>query len=145
MEIKQNEEQSSTVDALRSVTYCCSRMRERLIWPKRYHVPVRLGVPQGVAGLGDVVAHWWMQPALVCCFTRQFTEGGGGIASVKTEIKSAFSKVRDWLHSYFWLKKFRSFLRFVLFWFQRPRRHNHVWANGCLQSECGDQGVGIHT
>jgi hypothetical protein len=26
---------------------------------------------------------------------------GGGIASVKSELKSVFSKIKDWLHIYF--------------------------------------------
>jgi cell division protein FtsA len=68
-----------------------------------FHVPVRLGVPQGVTGLGDVVRNPMNATGvgLLLYARAQFSEGAGGIASVKTEIKSAFSKVRDWLHSYF--------------------------------------------
>jgi cell division protein FtsA len=68
-----------------------------------FHVPVRLGIPQGVTGLGDVVRNPMNATGVgLLLFARaQFAEGGSGIASVKSDIKSFFAKAKDWLHSYF--------------------------------------------
>ena len=68
-----------------------------------FHVPVRLGIPQGVTGLGDVVRNPMNATGvgLLLYARAQFTEGSSGIASVKSDIKSFFAKVKEWLHSYF--------------------------------------------
>jgi len=68
-----------------------------------FHVPVRLGIPQGVTGLGEVVRNPTNATGvgLLLYAKAQFAEGGGGIASVRSDIKSALSKVKGWLHSYF--------------------------------------------
>jgi cell division protein FtsA len=68
-----------------------------------FHVPVRLGIPQGVTGLGEVVRNPMNATGvgLLLYARAQFSESGGGIASVKSDLKSALAKVKDWLHSYF--------------------------------------------
>jgi cell division protein FtsA len=68
-----------------------------------FHVPVRLGIPQGVTGLGEVIRNPMNATGvgLLLYARAQFVEGGSGIFSVKSDIKSAFAKVKEWLHSYF--------------------------------------------
>ncbi len=68
-----------------------------------FHVPVRLGIPQGVTGLGEVIRSPMNATGvgLLLYARAQFVEGGSGIFSVKSDIKSAFAKVKEWLHSYF--------------------------------------------
>ncbi len=68
-----------------------------------FHVPVRLGIPQGVTGLGEFVRNPMNATGvgLLLYARAQFSESGGGIASVKSDLKSALAKVKDWLHSYF--------------------------------------------
>jgi cell division protein FtsA len=68
-----------------------------------FHVPVRLGIPQGVTGLGEIIRNPMNATGvgLLLYARAQFVEGGSGIFSVKSDIKSAFAKVKEWLHSYF--------------------------------------------
>jgi len=70
-----------------------------------FHVPVRLGIPQGVQGLGDVVKNPMNATGVgLLLFARdKYLESGGsrGLNGMKADIGSIFEKIKEWLHSYF--------------------------------------------
>jgi cell division protein FtsA len=69
-----------------------------------FHLPVRLGIPHGVTGLGDVVRNPMNATGvgLLLYARSKYVEGGNrGINGMKAELGSAFSKFKEWLHSYF--------------------------------------------
>lgn len=70
-----------------------------------FHMPVRLGIPQGVTGLGDVVKNPMNATGVgLLLFARaKYIESGGnrGLNGMKADIGSFFGRIKELLTSYF--------------------------------------------
>jgi cell division protein FtsA len=69
-----------------------------------FHVPVRLGVPQGVTGLVDVVRnpiHATGVGLLLYARTQYELHGGGGRPPIAGNVKNVFDRMKAWFQGYF--------------------------------------------
>ena len=69
-----------------------------------FHVPVRLGVPQGVTGLVDVVRnpiHATGVGLLLYARTQYELHGGGHRPPIAGNVKNVFDRMKAWFQGYF--------------------------------------------
>jgi cell division protein FtsA len=63
-----------------------------------FHVPVRLGIPTGVSGVGDVVRNPMYATAVgLLLYGRQNMEPAGGLPPLAGKMSGVLNRLKGWL------------------------------------------------